>query len=143
MARCPFCEICSGEAPASIVYQDARVMAFMDLRPANAGHVLVIPRRHWETIHEIPDSTLVDVFRLAKRVAGAIKEAVNAEGINIIQSNGRAAYQMVDHLHVHVIPRFQGDAISETVQAVLAPLEFDMAKRADLDEAAELIRRSL
>lgn len=118
-------------------------MAFMDLRPANAGHVLVIPRKHWETIHEVPDSTLVDIFRVAKRVAGAVKEAVNAEGINVIQSNGRAAYQMVDHLHVHVIPRFQGDAISKTVQAVLAPLEFDTARREDLDEVAELIRRSL
>jgi len=70
MARCPFCEIGSGEAPASIVYQDARVMAFMDLRPANAGHVLVIPRKHWETIHEIPDSTLVDVFRSTKVESG-------------------------------------------------------------------------
>ncbi len=143
MARCPFCEISSGEAPASIVYQDAAVMAFMDLRPANAGHVLVIPRKHWETIHEIPDSTLVDIFRVAKRVAGAVKEAVSAEGINVVQSNGRAAYQMVNHLHVHVIPRFQGDAISKTVQAVLASLEFDVAQREDLDEVAELIRRSL
>jgi len=143
MARCPFCEISSGEAPASIVYQDAAVMAFMDLRAADAGHVLVIPRKHWETIHEIPDSTLVDIFRVAKRVAGAVKEAVSAEGINVVQSNGRAAYQMVNHLHVHVIPRFQGDAISKTVQAVLASLEFDVAQREDLDEVAELIRRSL
>ncbi len=143
MAGCPFCEISSGEAPASIVYRDAKVMAFMDLRPANPGHVLVIPREHWETIHEVPDSILVDVFRIVKRVAGAVREAVNAEGINVIQSNGRAAYQMVDHFHVHVIPRFQGDAISKTVQAVLAPLEFETAQREDLDEVADLIRKSL
>jgi len=142
-AVCSFCSIASGKAPASIVYEDATVLAFMDLNPANVGHTLVVPREHWENIYEVPENVLADLFSVVKRVSAAVKKTVGAEGISVLQLNGRAAGQMVMHFHVHVIPRFREDAISKALRAMIGHQGFEKPERRDLDETARKIRENL
>lgn len=105
--HCVFCGIARREEPASLVYEDGKVLAFLDMRPVNEGHTLVIPRKHYENIYEIPEDEVAYVFRIVKKMAVAIKEATKADGISVIQNNGRAARQVVFHFHVHVIPRYE------------------------------------
>lgn len=140
---CKFCGVVAGENPASIVYEDGNVLAFMDLHPANVGHTLVVPKEHWETIYDIPEKVLSDLFAVVKRISVAVKKAVGAEGISILQFNGRSAGQSVMHLHVHVIPRFRGDAISKLIGAMLGPTGFEKAAKEDLDEIAKKIKENL
>ncbi len=138
---CSFCKIVSREAQASIIYEGDSVLAFMDLHPANVGHTLVVPREHWETIYDIPEKVLADLFAVVKRVSVAVKKAVGAEGISILQFNERAAGQSVRHFHVHVIPRFRGDAISKFIGGMLGP-GFKKVERQDLDEIAEKLKEN-
>jgi histidine triad (HIT) family protein len=105
---CVFCGIARGEGRASRIYEDEHVMAFLDARPVNEGHALVVPRRHYENIFEIPDEELANLFRIVKKVATAIMRSEKADGIRIIQNNGRAAHQLIFHLHVHIIPEYKG-----------------------------------
>jgi len=140
---CPFCSIASGKAPASIVYEDATVLAFMDLNPANVGHTLVVPREHWENIYEVPENVLADLFSVVKRVSAAVKKTVGAEGISVLQLNGRAAGQVVMHFHVHVMPRFSGDAVSKALGAMMGHHGLKKPERRDLDETARKIRENL
>ena len=139
---CTFCEIAHKRRPASIVYEDERLMAFMDIRPVNPGHTLVIPKEHWTTIYEVPDHILAELFILVKRVAIAVKRAVQAHGINILQCNVPAAFQSEMHFHVHVIPRFRGDAASRAFRPLLTPISLQVTRR-ELDLMAERIRRNL
>jgi len=139
---CNFCKITSGEDKASVVYEDNRVLAFMDLHPANVGHTLVVPKEHWETIYDIPEKVLADLFAVVKRVSVAVKKTVGAEGISILQFNEGAAGQSVRHFHVHVIPRFRGDTISKFVGAMLMPMGFEKAERQNLDEIAKKIKEN-
>ena len=97
---CIFCKIASGKDEASVVYENPDVIAFMDLHPANIGHTLIIPKEHWETIYEIPERVLSNLFVVVKRIAVAVKKTVNAEGINIVQCNEKAAFQDVIHFYV-------------------------------------------
>ena len=108
---CLFCKIAAGEIPATIVAEDERTIAFMDIAPATRGHVLVIPRAHSANLHEAPDDDVAAVHLMAKQVAVRVVERLGADGVNIIQSNGAAAWQTVFHLHVHVIPRYEGDPL--------------------------------
>jgi len=140
---CNFCKIASGEDQASVVFEGDSVLAFMDLHPANVGHTLVVPREHWETIYDTPEKVLADLFAVVKRVSVAVKKAVGAEGISILQFNEGAAGQSVRHLHVHVIPRFRGDAISEFIGAILGSVGFEKAERQGLDEIAKKIKENL
>jgi histidine triad (HIT) family protein len=139
MKSCIFCKIISLEEQASIVYQDETVIAFMDLHPTNVGHTLVVPKDHWETIYDIPDLLLSDLFIVVKKIAKAVKKSVKAQGINLIQSNEEAALQSINHVHVHVIPRFRGDAMA----LVLEDLKQERTSRKSLDDTAELIRETL
>lgn len=102
--NCIFCKIVRNEVPASIVYQDEAVIAFLSNRPVNVGHMLVAPKRHYENIYEIPEEEAAHLFKIAKRISKAVRDATDAEGIRIVQNNGEAAGQVVFHLHVHVIP---------------------------------------
>jgi histidine triad (HIT) family protein len=117
---CVFCKIVRKEAPASCVYEDDDVMAFLDIRPLNEGHTLVIPKKHYETIFEVPEEEVAYLYRIVKRVALAVKKGVNADGISITQHNGSAAGQDIFHVHVHVIPRYEGQKLPrfEEVQEV-------------------------
>jgi histidine triad (HIT) family protein len=99
-----FCQIIRKEAPASIVYEDEQVVAFLSNRPVNVGHTLVAPKKHYVNIYEIPEEEVAYLFKIVKRVAYAVKDATGVEGIRIVQNNGEAAGQVVFHLHVHIIP---------------------------------------
>ena len=109
MSECIFCQITRKEAPASIVYEDEQVIAFLSKNPVNEGHTLVVPKKHWENIYEISEENAAYLFRIVKRVAHAVKDSTGAEGIRIVQNNGEAAGQVVFHLHVHVIPMALND----------------------------------
>ena len=104
MSECIFCQIIRKEAPASIVYEDEQVVAFLSNRPVNEGHTLVVPKKHYENIYDIPEEEAAYLFKIVKRVAHAVKDATGAEGIRIVQNNGEAAGQVIFHLHVHIIP---------------------------------------
>ena len=133
-----FGEIVAGRAEASIVYEDDLTLAFLDLFPANEGHMLVIPKAHATDLSELDPDTGQRMFAVAHRLAAAVRESgVRCEGINLLLSDGAAAGQEVFHVHLHVIPRFDGDAFQ---------LSFGgkgMAERADLDRTAEKIRAKM
>ncbi len=108
---CIFCKIVAGELPAEIVAQDERTVAFMDVNPGARGHVLVIPRRHARNLYDVPADDLAAVAQTAQRVALRARDRLGADGVNLITSAEPAAWQTVFHFHVHVIPRYTGDAL--------------------------------
>lgn len=108
---CIFCKIVAGELPASIVDEDELTVAFMDINPATRGHALVIPRAHATDLLEIEPSQLAAVSVAAQRLSARAKERLGADGVNVINSCGAAAWQTVFHFHLHVIPRYQGDPL--------------------------------
>ncbi len=109
MTDCIFCKIVRGEIPSYKIYEDANVFAFLDIHPVNTGHTLVIPKRHAKNIFDIPAADWVAVQDTVRTLAGKIEKAVSADGINIAMNNREHAGQVVDHAHVHIIPRFKGD----------------------------------
>ncbi len=104
-----FEKIVHREIPAVIVYEDDEVLAFMDIGPIIKGHVLVIPKVCYDPVSAVPDALLARLIITAGRIAEAQTRGLGADGVNIIQNNGRAAGQEVPHVHFHVIPRFEGD----------------------------------
>ena len=106
---------CRRRAVAQIVDSDERTLSFMDINPATDGHALVIPKRHAENIHDIDPDDIAAVIRAAQRLADRMRTALEPAGINLIQANGRAAFQTVFHFHVHVVPRYIDDAIKDAV----------------------------
>jgi len=109
---CIFCKIVAGEIPAIRVLDEELVLAFMDINPASCGHMLVVPKNHAENIFEISEGDFSAVMGAVRRCAGAVKEALGAEGITVLQLNGTASDQLVPHLHVHIMPRWENDGIS-------------------------------
>jgi histidine triad (HIT) family protein len=129
---CVFCKIARGEEQASRIYENEDVLAFLDARPANEGHTLVIPRRHYENIFEVPDEELASLFQIVKKVAAAVMKSQEAEGIRILQNNGKAANQIIFHFHVHIIPEYQRQGVFRHRQtAELGDLERVAAKIRD------------
>lgn len=111
-------------------------MAFLDIRPLSRGHTLIIPIEHYETVFDIPEELLAHVHKTAKHVAIAIKKSINADGISIIQQNGKAANQDIFHLHVHIIPMMEGQKLPHFSN--LMP-----ARRERLDQIAAKIKKEL
>ena len=109
-------------------------MAFLDIRPLNEGHTLVIPKKHYVDIFDIPEDQLSQVHTVAKQVSTAVKKATNSDGVSIIQQNGKAAGQEIFHFHVHVVPRFEG-------QKLPGFGERKAVKRVKLDDVAKKIKR--
>ena len=110
MESCVFCRIVKGVAPADVVYSDDNVLAFMDIQPVNPGHVLVIPKAHAAGLSNLDEETGGHMFKVAMRVAEGIrKSGVRCEGVNLLLSDGEAAFQEIFHVHLHVIPRFKSD----------------------------------
>ena len=109
-SQCIFCKIVAGEIPAVTVLQDAAAVAFMDVGPLAEGHLLLIPPRHYQTIDQMPADEAAGMLRHLPTLVRAVREATGCEGVNVLQNNGRVAHQVVDHVHVHVIPRNTGDA---------------------------------
>jgi len=108
---CLFCKIVAGEIPSTRVDEDERTVAFMDINPATRGHALVIPRRHAANLLEIEAEDLESTIAAAQRLARAASERLGADGVNLINSCGAAAWQTVFHFHIHVIPRYADDPL--------------------------------
>ena len=108
---CIFCKIVAGELPATIVDEDERTLTFMDINPATRGHALVIPRAHTQDLLSIEESELQAVAVAAQRLGRRAKERLGADGVNLINSCGAAAWQTVFHFHVHVVPRYIDDPL--------------------------------
>jgi histidine triad (HIT) family protein len=108
---CLFCKIVAGEIPATRIYEDDRTIAFMDINPATRGHVLVVPREHARDLMEIGPKDLSAVAKAAQKVAKMMGERLGSDGVNLLNSCGRAAWQTVFHFHMHVIPRYAGDPL--------------------------------
>lgn len=106
---CIFCKIVKGEIPSAKVTETEKVFSFLDINPINPGHLLVVPKIHYTTIFEIPDSCLSELVSIVKKLSSAVYKAMGAEGINVLQNNFRAAGQLIDHAHFHIIPRFTND----------------------------------
>jgi histidine triad (HIT) family protein len=129
---CDFCEIVAKEEPARIVWRSSTVIAFFPLEPATLGHTLVIPTEHIPDIWGLDEATAIRLTQATLRVAEAVRTAVSPDGLNLIQSNGAAATQTVDHLHVHVVPRWNGDAMGH-----IWPSEPEDPERSEGDMARE------
>ena len=106
---CIFCKIAGGSIPSSTVYEDEQFRVILDLSPATKGHALILPKQHYANIFEIDEHVLKDLIVLAKKVATAMKETLNCDGVNIVQNNGEVAGQTVFHFHMHLIPRYKDD----------------------------------
>jgi histidine triad (HIT) family protein len=108
---CIFCAIAAGEGPATIVAQDERTVAFMDISPATRGHLLVIPRAHYANLLTVDEDDLAATASMAKAMAQRVSDRLDAVGVNLLNSCGAAAWQTVFHFHVHVIPRYDDDPL--------------------------------
>ena len=108
---CVFCKIVEGQIPSTTIFEDNDFKVILDISPANLGHSLVICKHHYENLIEMPEELVGKGFIVAKKVAKAIKEATNCDGINILQNNGVVAGQTVFHFHIHIIPRLEKDSV--------------------------------
>lgn len=108
---CIFCRMAGGEIPAAKVYEDDVVLSFLDIGPLSEGHTLLIPKEHFARLEECPPELLGKVASHLGKIASAVIKATNADGYNVLCNNGRAAGQLVEHLHFHIIPRKAGDGV--------------------------------
>lgn len=108
--ECLFCKMVSGDIPTDKIYEDNKVLAFLDIQPANAGHTLVIPKKHSKNILEIENEDLEATIKIVKMLAKRIVKAVKAQGFNIIVNTENVAGQIVFHTHFHIVPQFEDDS---------------------------------
>lgn len=134
MPDCIFCKIVAGEMKAHMVYENADVLAFLDIHPASRGHTVVIPKVHAERLDFLEDRHVGPLFLGVKTVMGILEEALKPAGLNIGWNHGWAAGQMVNHLHVHVFPRYGGDGGSGVQYLIRSSV------KEDLDSIAGQIR---
>ena len=132
MSECIFCKIAAGEIPSTTIYEDEYVLVFMDIGPIIKGHALVIPKQHYDPVTATPDDIVARLHLVAKQIAQAQVNGLGAAGVNIMQNNGKAAGQEVAHIHVHVIPRFEGDGHH---------WNWNAGKYTDTKEMAELAKK--
>jgi histidine triad (HIT) family protein len=130
MADCVFCKIVAKQIPAIVVHEDEHTLAFMDIGQVNPGHVLVAVKKHAENIFALDDAQAAAVFRAAAKVARAIRSAFEPQGLSVYQANGAAAGQTVMHLHIHLVPRHDGDGMALTWPVKNPPRE-KLAEYAD------------
>jgi histidine triad (HIT) family protein len=136
---CIFCRIAAGNAEASIVLDGEHIVAFMDVRAFSPGHTLIIPRRHVPDVLALDDPAVAQALMLGvASVARAVQAAFASDGLSVWQSNGKAAGQEVFHLHIHVVPRFEGDGLLKVY-----PSRPDQPSRNDLEEHARFIRAAM
>lgn len=111
MEDCIFCKIVDDKIPSAKVYEDAKVISFLDIMPANKGHCLVVPKNHTQTLMEMSEDDLMATVKAAKKVAKALSLSFGNGSFNIVMNNGKEAGQLVNHAHIHIIPRFQKDRL--------------------------------
>lgn len=133
--ECTFCKVISGEIPSYKLYENDEILAFLNIFPVNSGHALVIPKDHIENIYGLPDETLCRVIIAVKKVAIALKHALDADGINLEMNNESAAGQEIDHAHIHVIPRFKDDGLKHW--------PFKPAEKGELESIKAKIQKAL
>ena len=107
--NCIFCKIANGEIPSTTLYEDEDFRVILDLGPATRGHALLLPKNHFANLFELDDETAQKAILVAKKMAGKMKDALGADGFNLVQNNGEAAGQTVFHFHMHLIPRYEND----------------------------------
>ena len=134
---CVFCKIAQGQLPSTRIFEDRQSLAFMDIAPITKGHALVIPREHYDQITALPESLLQRLIVVARQVARAQLDGLQADGVNIMQANGAAAGQVVPHVHFHVIPRYADDGHRWNWKTV----KYDTP--AEMQALAEKLRKSL
>ncbi len=140
MEDCVFCRIVAGTLPARIVHSDEKTLAFLDSQPINPGHVLVVPRAHASQLADLDEETGGHVFKVAMKIAAGLRRSgVRCEGVNLLLSDGSAAFQEVFHVHLHVIPRFGGDSF----RLKCGPRFGRRLRDKEFDEIAVLIKQSL
>ncbi len=111
---CLFCNIAKGKIPSATIYEDSHFAVILDVNPATKGHCLIIPKEHFDNIYDLDGETAGKLFSLATCIARAMKDALNCDGLNVIQNNGEIAGQTVPHFHLHLIPRYEGDGVDLT-----------------------------
>lgn len=134
--NCIFCRIANGEIPSVTVCEDSDFRVILDLGPASRGHALILPKEHFKDICDADEKVAAKILPLAARIGSAMKAGLGADGFNVVQNNGTAAGQTVFHLHVHVIPRYEGGPGMVT----WAPGE---AEQAELEETARMLKEVL
>ncbi len=133
---CLFCKMVAGQIPVTKIYEDEVVLAFLDIGPISDGHTLVIPKQHFEKLHDCPPELLGRVGSQLGKIAGAVTAAMNSDGYNVLCNNGRPAGQLIEHLHFHIIPRNTGDSLFGQWPAY----EYEQGK---IEVIAEKIRKNL
>ncbi len=129
MDDCIFCKIVKGEIPCIKVYEDDFILSFKDVNPISDGHTLIIPKRHAENIWEVSEEEISAIHLASKKIAAAIKNALQPEGIAVLQLNGRAVNQVVMHYHLHLIPRLAGGPELKMTEWELKPGDMDKIKQ--------------
>lgn len=120
MDNCVFCKIVKGELPSYKVYEDENNMAFLDINPTTHGHVLVIPKKHFINMEEIPEDLLAKTILIVKKIGKSIKENLDVVGYNVCENNDPGANQLIPHIHFHIIPRYQDDNLDPWPQSPYA-----------------------
>lgn len=138
MENCLFCKIIAGDLEGTIVFKDEICTALMDIQPINPGHLLVIPNEHSKDLNDLPPETGMHIFSIAQNLAAALRRSgILCEGINIFLADGKAAMQEVFHIHLHVIPRFDGDGFGFQ----FSPRYAELPTRDELDKNAFYIKQ--
>lgn len=107
--NCIFCRIIAGEIPSYTLYEDEQFKVILDVGPATRGHALILPKGHYANLYELPEETAAEVIKLAKKMMTRMTDKLKCDGFNIVQNNGEAAGQTVNHFHMHLIPRYKDD----------------------------------
>ena len=132
---CIFCKILKKEIPSTVILDNKNVFAFLDIRPVNLGHILIIPKKHYRNIYDIPEDQFCLLAKFVKKISIALKKALHADGINLGMNNDEAAGQIVEHAHIHIIPRFKNDGLKHWPQKNY--------KNSEGEQIAKKIRKNL
>ena len=135
MSNCTLCDLVARTIPVSVAYEDSTIFAFMDIKPVNYGHVLIVPKKHIVYLAELDEDTGVELFKVTMKIAQAVRHSeVKCEAVNLFLADGEAAGQEEFHVHMHVIPRYEDDRFTLQIDYPPRPT------REDLDKTAERIR---
>ncbi|MFW9822695.1 MAG: HIT family protein [Candidatus Thorarchaeota archaeon] len=134
---CIFCKIVKKIIPSKIIFENELTLAFLDISPISKGHTIIIPKNHYSTLEDIPEDELVETFKVVKKIATRIYENLSIDGYNILQNNYPAAGQVINHYHIHIIPRKDGD------NKFKLEIPRNQAIDADLDEVLRKLRDQL